>query len=99
MLEPKVEVAIGVQPQDGFAQKPFELDQELVDLWQFLAGVGKEIVDIEFGMVLAHVDGQRRAVAAARQTQNMPLRFAVAHETARFRFVVVAGSAELAVSK
>ena len=66
MLEPEIEVAIGVQPQDRFAQKPLELDQERVDFRQLFTGIGEEIVDIEFGMVLPHVDGERRAVTAAR---------------------------------
>ena len=57
LLEPKVEVSIRIQPQDGLSQKPFELDQELVNLGQFLTSIGKEVVDIELRVVLAHVYG------------------------------------------
>ncbi|MNY49236.1 hypothetical protein D3C86_1846370 [compost metagenome] len=73
MAQPEGEVAVRVQPQDGLAEPAFELAEELIDLGQLFAGVGEEVVDVELGMVLAHVDGQRRAVLAAGDPQNVPL--------------------------
>ena len=63
----------------GFPKKPFELDQELVHLRQFLASIGKEIVNVKLGMVLPHIYGKRSAVAATRQAQNVLFSYRVVH--------------------
>ncbi|MNW06392.1 hypothetical protein D3C71_2027890 [compost metagenome] len=73
MTQPEAEIAVRVQSQDGLAQLAFELSEELVNLGQLFTGIGVEVFDVELGMALAHIDGQRCAVLAAGDPQNVPL--------------------------
>src|SRR3546814_7158935 len=59
-LEPEIEVAVGVQTLDRPSEKTLQLVQKLVDLGQLLAGIGEEILDRQFGMMLAHIHRQDR---------------------------------------
>jgi len=65
LVEPEIEVAIGIEAQDRLSQEPFKPIEKGIDLRQLLAGIGEEILERQFRMVLPHVDGQRRAIAPA----------------------------------
>ena len=61
----EIEAAVGVEPLDWLAEEAFELVEKTIDLGQFLARIGEEIFERQFWMMLAHIDSERRAIAAA----------------------------------
>ena len=65
LLEPEVEIPVRVEPFYRLPEKPFQPPEILVNFGQFLPGVGEEILDLQLGMMLPHVDGKGRTVAAA----------------------------------
>ena len=65
LLEPKIEVSIRIEAQDRSPKIPFEATKVLVNFRQLLARVRKEVLDVDFRVLLSHVDGKRCAVASA----------------------------------
>ncbi len=61
----------GLQQLNRLTQIHFEVADELIGLLQFLARVAGVILDVEFGVAMAHIDRQRGAVFAARYAENV----------------------------
>ena len=64
-LSQKSKSRSGFQPQYRLSEKSFQPSQVLVDLGQFLARVREEVLDLQLGTLLPHIDGERRAIAPA----------------------------------
>ena len=73
LAEPKIEVPVGIETCDRLAEEAFQTTEKLVNLRQLLSRICKEILNIQIRVALPHEDGQRCAVAAARDSQYVPL--------------------------
>ena len=59
----------GLQQGNGLAQIHLQIFDELVSLVQLLTRITGVILDVELGIPLAHINGQRGTVFAARYTE------------------------------
>lgn len=63
----------GVQVDDLLAQDGFEASQVLIGLGELATGVAEDVLDLQFGIPVPQVEGQRSRVLPTRHAYDVPV--------------------------